>query len=107
MRFTQVTRGLMVGLVLVQLSYAGEKTFRIEADDLLRFSLTSMQVNSGDSVTVILKNVGRLSSHGHNFVLLKQGSDAGLFAGADHTTGPLPAKLRAHVLASTAEASGW
>lgn len=57
----------------------------INADDLLRFDVRNLNVKSGEQVEVTLRNTGRLKNHGHNFVLLKQGTEMGNFGRSDQS----------------------
>ena len=54
----------------------------IECDDLLRFGKTEIRVRSGERITVVLKNIGRIPRMQHNWVLLKQGVNVAAFGNA-------------------------
>jgi len=49
----------------------------IEGNDQMRFNLDEMKVKAGSTVKVTLKHVGKMTKQqmGHNWVLLKQGTD--------------------------------
>lgn len=54
----------------------------ITANDQLKFSTTELHVKAGEKVTLTLRNIGTMpkESMGHNFVLLKDGTDLAAFA---------------------------
>jgi len=56
--------------------------FTIEVGDVPKYSKTELAVSAGSTVKVTLKHTGELpkASMGHNFVLLKQGTDMAGFA---------------------------
>ena len=55
---------------------------RLEGNDQIRFNLSEIKVKAGDTVKLTLAHVGKLDKTvmGHNFVLLKQGTDMADFA---------------------------
>lgn len=55
----------------------------LESNDQMTFSATELKVKEGQKVTLTLKHVGKMpvTVMGHNFVLLKQGTDIASFAG--------------------------
>ncbi|PRY53002.1 azurin [Arcticibacter pallidicorallinus] len=57
-------------------------TVVITSNDQMRFDLDQIKVKAGQQVTLTLKNVGVLSKEamGHNWVLLKPGTDVAAFA---------------------------
>lgn len=56
---------------------AAPKEVVIEGDDSMKFSITEIQVKRGETVKIILKNVGKMPKEtmGHNFVLLALRTD--------------------------------
>jgi len=60
------------------------KEFSITVNDQMKYDVTAFEVNAGQKVTITLKNVGTLpkTAMGHNFVLLKLGTDVTAFANA-------------------------
>jgi azurin len=56
----------------------------LTANDAMKFSVTHFEVAAGQDVKVILTNMGTMPkvAMGHNFVLLKKGSDVKAFADA-------------------------
>lgn len=54
----------------------------IEADDQMKYNLDRIDVKAGQRVKLTLKHVGQMpvESMGHNWVLLKQGTDVNDFA---------------------------
>jgi azurin len=62
----------------------GLRTFEITANDTMRYSVTRLEASVGEDVKVVLTNTGTQPKQvmGHNWVLLKQGSDPAAFANA-------------------------
>ncbi len=56
-------------------------TVELTANDQLKFDKTEITVKAGQKVTLTLKNIGTMpkESMGHNFVLLKDGTDLDAF----------------------------
>jgi len=56
----------------------------INAGDTMKFDVTSIEAKPGEEIKVVLNNTGSLpiEAMGHNWVLLKTGSDAAAFATA-------------------------
>lgn len=54
----------------------------IESNDQMKYNLAEIRVKAGQKVQLTLKHVGKLpkASMGHNFVLLKDGTDMAKFA---------------------------
>lgn len=54
----------------------------IESNDQMKYNLSEIRVKAGQKVQLTLKHVGKLpkASMGHNFVLLKEGTDMAKFA---------------------------
>ena len=50
----------------------------------MKFNLTKIEAKAGEELKIVLKNIGTQPKEvlGHNWVLLKLGSDAGAFAAA-------------------------
>lgn len=63
---------------------AGPRRIEITAGDTMKFSVESIEVKAGESLKVVFTNAGTLPKEfmGHNWVLLKKGSDPAAFAGA-------------------------
>lgn len=86
---------------------AGEaRTIEITGNDQMKFSLASIEAKPGEQLKLVLKNVGTLPKEamGHNWVLLKKGSDAMAFANAAvaaKATDYIPENLKAQVVAHT------
>jgi len=53
----------------------------IEGNDQMKFNLSEIKVKAGETVTITLKHVGELpkAAMGHNWVLLKPGTDINAF----------------------------
>ena len=60
-----------------------ENTIALASDDLMKFDKTELRVKANKKVTLTLRHTGKLEKivMGHNFVLLKPGTDLGVFAG--------------------------
>jgi len=83
-----------------------EKTVQIQANDQMKYDVTSIDAAPGEKVTVILTNVGKLPkvAMAHNFVLLKAGSDVSAFATAALThqaEGYMPPELAGEVIVAS------
>lgn len=63
-------------------SQNGETNVRLEGDDQMRFNLDEIRVKAGQTVNLTLVHTGQLPENamGHNFVLLKKGTDVTDFA---------------------------
>ncbi len=63
------------------------KTITITCNDTMRYDTTAFEVNAGEKVRIVLKNVGTLpkAAMGHNFIILKQGVNMAEFAQAAMT----------------------
>src|SRR5690606_19867866 len=53
----------------------------LEGNDQMQFNKKEFRVKAGEEITLTLKHVGTIAktAMGHNFVLLKQGTDLGAF----------------------------
>jgi azurin len=87
-------------------SSGGPRVIEITANDQMKFSLTTMEAKAGEELKVVLKNIGSLPKEamGHNWVLLKAGTDpmafgaASMMAKATEYIGP---SVKDQVIAST------
>jgi azurin len=82
------------------------KAVQIQANDQMRYDVTSIDATAGQKITVTLTNVGKLPkvAMAHNFVLLKAGTDVSAFALAAMThqeTGYLPPDMADKVIAAS------
>lgn len=75
---------LFLTLVLFAVSFVtfGQTKVVIESNDQMRFNKSEIVVQSGERVTLTLKHTGSLpvQAMGHNWVLLKKGTDVPTFA---------------------------
>ena len=83
---------------------AGPRTVEITAGDNMKYSLTAIEAKPGEEITVILTNIGSQPKEvmGHNWILLKAGTDMGAFSTAAATakaTEYFPTALADQVLA--------
>ncbi len=81
------------------------RTIEITANDQMKYSLTTMEAKAGEQITVKLTNQGTLPKEamGHNWVLLKKGTDVNAFATAAMTakdTNYIPPSMKDSVIAS-------
>ena len=89
----QITKLLILLSVLFAFDCKGKKTnkqnpanneYYITANDQMRYNIKEFSVTTGKPVKITLTHIGKMpkSSMGHNFVLLKQGTDVDKFAAA-------------------------
>ncbi|MDQ6622157.1 MAG: plastocyanin/azurin family copper-binding protein [Verrucomicrobiota bacterium] len=71
-------------LLLVSLPLKAAETVRIKAFDTMKYDLSKITAKPGQKMTVELTNEGTLpkATMGHNWILLKAGSDAGSYSAA-------------------------
>lgn len=83
----------------------------IEANDQMQFNKEELKVTEGQAVTLTLKHTGKMAKEamGHNWVLLKSGTDIAVF-GTAATTAPdndyIPADKASQVIANTKVVGG-
>jgi azurin len=85
---------------------AGPRVIEITANDTMKYSVTTIEAKAGEQLKVVLTNIGQLPKEamGHNWVLLKAGTDGLAFVTAASTardTDYIPAALKDQVIAST------
>jgi azurin len=83
---------------------AGPRTIEITAGDTMKYSVTSIEAKPGEPLKVILTNIGTqpVQVMGHNWVLLKAGTDVAAFDAAAlnaKDTGYIPAAHQADIIA--------
>lgn len=86
---------------------AAPKVVEITGNDQMKFSVTAIEAKVGEDIKVIFTNAGSLPKEamGHNWVLLKPGTDVATFAGAAaaaRDTDYIPAAMKDQVIAHTA-----
>ncbi len=66
---------------------AAPRVIEITANDQMKFNVTALQAKVGEELKVVLTNAGTLPKEamGHNWVLLKPGTDVTAFANAAMT----------------------
>lgn len=66
---------------------AAARVIEITGNDQMKFNVEKMEAKAGEELTVVLTNVGMLPKEamGHNWVLLKAGTDVAAFATAAMT----------------------
>lgn len=94
-----------VAAVGLKAASPGAKTVVISAFDTMKYSVNTIEAHPGEKITVELKNEGTLPKEamGHNWVLLKAGSDPQAYANAAinaKSEGFQPKSLANKVLAS-------
>jgi azurin len=82
---------------------AGPRTIEITAGDTMKYSVTAIDATPGEDLKVILTNNGTqpVEVMGHNWVLLKAGTDVSAFdaaALASKDTGYIPAALADEII---------
>lgn len=89
-------------------AFANAAQLEITGDDTMRFNVSELQTTAGEETTVTFKNVGSLpkAAMGHNFVVLKPGTDVAAFGNAAVTAAaneyiPTDAALADQVVAHT------
>lgn len=85
---------------------AAPRTIEITGNDQMKFSVTAIEAKPGEELKIVFKNIGTLPKEamGHNWVLLKAGSDAAAFATAAVAAKDkeyIPEALKAQVVAHT------
>jgi azurin len=83
---------------------SGPRVIEITAGDTMKFSVTSIEASPGETLDVVLTNIGTFPKEimAHNWVLLKAGSDPAAFAAAAVSakdTGYIPASLKGEIIA--------
>ena len=84
---------------------AAPREIEITANDQMKFSVAAIEAKAGEQLKIVLRNVGTLPKEamGHNWVLLKPGTDLNAFAMAAMTakdTDYVPAAHKDKVVAS-------
>ena len=66
---------------------SNEVKLTLEGNDLMQYDKKELKVKEGSTVTLTLKHVGKMAKEvmGHNFVLLKPGTDLATFANSAMT----------------------
>jgi len=83
---------------------AGPRTIEITAGDTMKYSITAIEAAPGEEIKVVLTNNGTQPKEvmGHNWVLLKAGTDVAAFDAAalmSKDTDYIPAALAGQILA--------
>ena len=86
-------------------------TVEITGNDMMKYNLSEINIPAGRTVKLTLKHTGKLAANimGHNFVLLKKGTNVAQFstkAIAAKATGYIPASDKASVIAHTKVVGG-
>jgi azurin len=86
---------------------AGPRTIEITAGDNMKYNLATIEAKPGEELKVVLTNIGTQPKEvmGHNWVLLKAGTDVAAFSAAStaaKATDYVPAALQDQVIAHTA-----
>ena len=66
---------------------AAPRVIEITAGDNMKFNLTAIEAKPGESLKIILTNIGQMPKEamGHNIVILKKGADTAAYAAAATT----------------------
>lgn len=86
---------------------SGPRVIEITAGDNMKFSVETIEVKAGEELKVVLTNVGTQPKEvmGHNWILLRQGTDVAAFDAAAlqaKATDYVPASMTSQVIAHTA-----
>ena len=84
---------------------AGPRTVELTANDTMKYNVTTIEAKAGEQLKITLTNTGTLPKEamGHNWVLLKAGTDVAAFdaaAAAAKDTDFIPPALKDQVLAN-------
>lgn len=84
----------------------GPRTFEFTAGDNMKFNLATIEAKAGEDIKLTLTNIGTMPKEamGHNWVLLKKGTDANAFAAAAATardTDYIPAAMKDQIIVHT------
>ena len=84
----------------------GPRTIEITAGDNMKFNLSRIEAKPGEELTVVLTNIGSQPKEvmGHNWILLKAGTDVAAFDAAAVSamaTDYIPASLENRIIAHT------
>ena len=82
----------------------GPRVIEITAGDTMKYSITAIEAKPGEHLDVVLTNTGTNPKEvmGHNWILLKAGSDAAAFsaaASASMETDYIPSSLKGEIIA--------
>lgn len=83
------------------------RVIEITANDAMKFSVTTIDAKVGEEIKIVLTNIGTIPKEamGHNFVLLKPGTDVNAFSAAAMTAREkdyIPDALKDQIVAHTA-----
>ena len=83
---------------------SGPREVEISAGDTMKYSLTAIEAKPGEEIKVIMTNTGSqpVEVMGHNWVLLKAGTDVAAFDAAalsSKDTGYIPSALKDQIIA--------
>jgi azurin len=83
---------------------AGPRVVEITANDTMKYSVTRIEAKAGEQLKIVLTNTGSQPKEvmGHNWVLLKAGSDSAAFAATATSakdTNYIPATLKDQIIA--------
>lgn len=99
----------LFAFVCAQAAFAADakpRVVEITSNDQMKFSLATIEAKPGEEFTVLLKNLGTLPKDvmGHNWVLLKPGTDVnafGIAAASAKATDYIPDSMKDKVVAHT------
>lgn len=102
----QLRTALVALLLLAPRPFAPERTITIGVGDSMKFTVTSITAQPGETLKVVVKSTGTMPkiAMAHNFVLLKAGMNADAFVkagAADRETDFIAPAQKPKVLAAT------
>lgn len=94
------------GAAATPAAQSGPRTIEITAGDNMKYSISSIEAKPGEELKVVLTNIGSQPKEvmGHNWILLKIGTDVAAFDAAAVTakdTDYIPASLQNQIIAHT------
>lgn len=111
MTFRKLVLQVMVLIFIAPVVYGQTREVKIEGTNMMRFSVETIKAKPGEKLTITLKSVSQMdkSQMAHNWVLLKQGTDALNFVtkGLEHPkTEFIDPALKGKVIAKTGMLGG-
>ena len=106
MKISMMLSGAVAAILVAGSALGAEVKVTITGNDQMQFDTKAFEVNTGDTVTLTFKNVGKLPivAMGHNLVILKSGEEIAPFAMAGMTAKDhayIPQNMLDKILAKT------
>jgi azurin len=96
---------LVLTLAILSVTSFAQTKITVESSDQMKYNVSEIKVKAGESVTLTLKNVGKMpiQAMGHNLVILQKGTNVAQFAtsaGNAKATGYVPVDSKAIIAAT-------